>query len=141
MKHRTRPPEIPQSDWDVLTSPENFYMDGEVSRAQAEKIFDQRIDSIIAQYHRRASTPELNPIRNIDIGQTMVHYKKEHPRASRTRVDAFGLTLQSLRGNRFPTPSEIQYQLGGKVSLSSVRSGIEDAKVLYNRLLNSLRRV
>lgn len=43
-----RPKEISEDEWDMLTSPENYYMDGEVSRAEADRIFKQRVQKIVA---------------------------------------------------------------------------------------------
>lgn len=51
-----RPPEITEDEWDALTSPENYYCDGEVSRAQADKLFKQKVDSLVAS-RRAAGSP------------------------------------------------------------------------------------
>lgn len=57
MARMTRPPEITVDEWEMLTSPENYYMDGEVSRSQADQIFRQRVKSIVTQ--RRAKNASV----------------------------------------------------------------------------------
>lgn len=61
MARMTRPSEITPDEWEMMTSPENYYCDGEVSGAQAEQILRQRAQSIvnlrrvIAQAQRNAA--------------------------------------------------------------------------------------
>jgi len=50
-----KPPEITDDEWESLTSPENYYRDGEVSRAQADAIFRDTVSRLVAQ--RRGGAP------------------------------------------------------------------------------------
>lgn len=43
-----KPKEITDDEWESLTSPENYYMDWEVSRAQAEQIFQRKVATLVA---------------------------------------------------------------------------------------------
>ena len=43
-----KPKEITDAEWESLTSPENYYMDGEVSRAQADQIFQRKVAALVA---------------------------------------------------------------------------------------------
>lgn len=43
-----KPPEITDDEWDSLTSPENYYCDGEVSRAEADRLFKQKVARLVA---------------------------------------------------------------------------------------------
>lgn len=65
MTRMTRPPEITPDEWDMLTSPENYYMDGEVSRAQADRIFRQRVSSIVKERRAAKKTPTPPQRRNM----------------------------------------------------------------------------
>lgn len=51
-----KPPEISDDEWSALTSPENYYCDGEVSRAEADRLFKRKVSHLVAQ-RRAESTP------------------------------------------------------------------------------------
>jgi hypothetical protein len=48
-----RPPEITEEEWEALTSPENYFMDGEVSQQEADRLFIQRVEELIRQRRQR----------------------------------------------------------------------------------------
>lgn len=54
-----KPPEISDDEWDSLTSPENYYCDGEVSRTEADRLFKQKVSRLVAQ--RRAKPTPSKP--------------------------------------------------------------------------------
>lgn len=51
-----KPPEITDDKWEMLTSPENYFCDGEVTRAQADRIFRQRVSVLVQR--RRVTPPQ-----------------------------------------------------------------------------------
>lgn len=48
-----RPEGVPELEWELITSPENYYMDGEVSREQADAVFQQRAAALVARHAPR----------------------------------------------------------------------------------------
>lgn len=64
MSMMRRPTEITPMEWEILTSPENYYCDGEITGAEAERYFRQKVASIVQQRRgRSAQTPSAQPTR------------------------------------------------------------------------------
>ena len=91
-----KPSEITDDEWDSLTSPENYFCDGEVSRAQADKLFKQKVESIVAS---RRKTPVA------DTGTvTYSHLRSSAEKCSEPFIDDetpaghFGVTVKNISG-------------------------------------------
>lgn len=56
-----KPKEITDDEWESLTSPENYYRDGEVSRAQADEIFRRNVARIVASRQSGVSAGTKQP--------------------------------------------------------------------------------
>ena len=60
-----RPKEITPEEWELWTSPENYYMDGEVSPREADAIFMRRLRSTVKQRRQRARYAAEAPARKV----------------------------------------------------------------------------
>lgn len=49
-----KPPELTEHEWDMLTSPENYWGDGEYTRVQAEQVLRQRAHALVDRKRRAA---------------------------------------------------------------------------------------
>lgn len=56
-----KPSEITDDEWDSLTSPENYHCDGEVSRADADRLFRQKVEKMVASRRAKARTTAPRP--------------------------------------------------------------------------------
>ena len=61
-----KPPEITDDEWDTLTSPENYYCDGEVSRAEADRLFQRKVARLVASRRGSAQQTPASPHRSGD---------------------------------------------------------------------------
>lgn len=71
----------------------------------------------------------------MDLAAECRAYRLAHPRATRARCDAYGLTLQSLIGSgTVPSVTQVNTWLtGGKCSTTALRTGIADAVARWSR--------
>lgn len=64
-----KPSEITDDEWEMLTSPENYYMDGEIGRSEADRIFRSRVERIIASRRAAKAAPKSpHPQRRAPVG-------------------------------------------------------------------------
>jgi hypothetical protein len=42
-----KPPEITDEEWESMTSPENYYRDGEVTPQEADRIFRRQVEDMV----------------------------------------------------------------------------------------------
>lgn len=57
-----KPPEINDDEWEMLISPENYYCDGEVTRAEADALFKRKVERLVASRRANLSTPPRRPV-------------------------------------------------------------------------------
>ncbi|TXH09937.1 MAG: hypothetical protein E6R04_06635 [Spirochaetes bacterium] len=73
-----KPPEITNDEWDALTSPENYYADGEFSPSQADAEFRRRVAFLVKARRDKVSPP---PTAQVASGQV---WRDENPEMRRT---------------------------------------------------------
>lgn len=61
MRLPSRPREITEMEWEMLTSPENYYADGELSHAEADKMFRQRVSQLVASRRATSASVQKKP--------------------------------------------------------------------------------
>lgn len=64
MSYTRKPKELTDDEWDSLTSPENYFCDGEISRSQADARFN-RIVSDMVKKRRGGSSAGRTPAKPV----------------------------------------------------------------------------
>lgn len=113
-----KPPEITNDEWDALTSPENYYADGEFSPSQADAEFRRRVAFLV-----RARKNKVSPSLSMQVASGQV-WRDENPEMRRTvmvlTVDRTHATVRrvSAAGGALKT-----YGRSSRISLDRFKPG------------------